>query len=226
MRPLSQPAAGTCRECHELSCFVMRPAGNVMFRHGPPRLLSASSGQTPSSPRPPSRGPASVLAAASTVRPALCRLRQYRKSWMDPGSEAGVTGEGRDRRPSCPPGGCLAADISPSCGRGDFACPSVFRMAFLHRVPFRSPRRRSGRQAGPCFRAYRVRACARAWARVCAGAVRAPECPRAHPRNQGAPFPSVPVDFFRAGANRDVKRPRADAASSHPNIGTGAGKSS
>ncbi len=149
MRPLSQPAAGTCRECYELSCFVMHPAGNVMFRHGPPRLLSASSGQTPSSPRPPSRGPASVLAAASTVRPALCRLRQYRESWMDPGSEAGVTGEGRDRRPSCPPGGCLAADLSPSCGRGDFACPSVFRMAFLHRVPFRSPRRRPGRQAGP-----------------------------------------------------------------------------
>ena len=24
--------------CHEMSCFVMRPAGNVMFCHGPPRL--------------------------------------------------------------------------------------------------------------------------------------------------------------------------------------------
>ena len=27
--------------CHEMSCFVMRPAGNVMFCHGPPHLLPA-----------------------------------------------------------------------------------------------------------------------------------------------------------------------------------------
>ena len=36
------------------------------------------------SPRPPSRGPASVLTAAPTVRPALHRLRRQRKTGMGP----------------------------------------------------------------------------------------------------------------------------------------------
>ena len=36
------------------------------------------------SPRPPSRGPASVLTAAPAVRPALHRLRRHRKSGMGP----------------------------------------------------------------------------------------------------------------------------------------------
>ena len=29
---------GVPAKCHDVSCFVMRAAGNVMFRHGPPRL--------------------------------------------------------------------------------------------------------------------------------------------------------------------------------------------
>ncbi len=36
--------------------------------------------------RPPSRGPASVLAATSAVEPAPHRLRHRREPWMDPGS--------------------------------------------------------------------------------------------------------------------------------------------
>ncbi len=60
----------------------------------------------PPSPRPPSRGPASVLAAASAVEPALHRLRQHREPWLDPGSGAGVTiggAEGDDTGPLLPP---------------------------------------------------------------------------------------------------------------------------
>ncbi len=48
-----------------------------------------------SSPRPPSRGPASVLAAdrgsGQAVRPVLHRLRHHRQPRLDPGSGAGVT---------------------------------------------------------------------------------------------------------------------------------------
>ena len=43
------------------------------------------------SPRPPSRGPASVLAASSAVDPVLQPLRRHREPWLDPGSGAGVT---------------------------------------------------------------------------------------------------------------------------------------
>ena len=57
------------------------------------------------------------------------------------------------------------------------------------------------------FRAYRM--CARA--RVCAGAVRAPDCARE--QTQGARLLSVPLGFFRTGARQKAKRP-ADAASS------------
>ena len=54
------------------------PGGVVL--HYPNRLPSRKRG----SPRPPSRGPASVPAAASAVRPALHRLRRHRKSGMGP----------------------------------------------------------------------------------------------------------------------------------------------
>ncbi len=50
---------------------------------------------SPRSPRPPSRGPASGLAAASSVHPALHRLRRHREPWMDPGSGSGATKGGR-----------------------------------------------------------------------------------------------------------------------------------
>ena len=57
---------------------------------------------------------------------------------------------------------------------------------FLHRVPFRSPRRRPARRGGTLFHAYRARLPARAR------------------QAQDARLPFVPLDFFRAGA----KRPR------------------
>ena len=112
--------------CHGMSCFVMRAGGTplrcVMRCHvlhvvgayavavsginracppsrrgmhtSPPGRVALHVRQP--SPRPPSRGPASVLAAAPdrgpgqapTVRPVLRRLRRHRGSWMDPGSGA------------------------------------------------------------------------------------------------------------------------------------------
>ena len=85
--------------------------------------------------------------------------------------------------------------------------PSVSCIPFLHRVSFRSRRQRLPGGAS-LFRAYRMgaRAC------VCAGAVRAPDCPRAS-QAQGALLLSVPMGVFRAGAKRETKRP-PDAASS------------
>ena len=92
---------GPLAMCHELSCFVMRAAGNVMVRHGPP------------APSPS----------------FVC--------------EGGPGRKGRFRAPVRIP---HAAPPSRS-------------------VPFRSRRRRPGR-GGTLFRAYRVRACARARAGV------------------------------------------------------------
>ena len=86
--------------------------------------------------------------------------------------------------------------------------PSASCISFLLPLPFRSRRRRLACGAS-LFRAYRM--CAPA--RVCAGAVRAPDCAR-EPA-QGARLPSVPLGFFRAGARRETKRP-PDAASSCP----------
>ena len=61
-------------------------------------------------------------------------------------------------------------------------------------VPFLPPPAAPG--GGTLIRAYP----ARARARVGAGAVRAPDCPRARGRTQGARLPSVPREFFAPGA--------------------------
>ena len=173
---------------------------NVMFCHVP---LHPSS-----SPRPPSRGPASVLAAApdrgpgqaSAVRSTLCWPRRYRESWMDPGSGAGVTVEGRDGRPSCLPSGRLAAD-SPALSlvrerrfRISVRIPHGRSSIAFRSSPFRSSRRRLARCGGTLFRAYR----ARLSARVAAGAVRAPDCPCARGRAQDARLPSASRGFLNS----------------------------
>ena len=92
--------------------------------------------------------------------------------------------------------------------RGDFARPSVSRMPFLLRVPFHSvPAAAGPAGAGPCF--ARI-ACAPARGRgraFRAGAVRAPNCPRAR-QAQGAPLPSVPLGSFLH--RRKAKRPRGN----------------
>ncbi len=73
---------------------------------------------------------------------------------------------------------------------------SVSRMPFLHRVPSHSvpfappPARPAG---GTLFRAYRARACPR----VCAGAVRAPDCAR---ETADARLPSTHAGVFEAPA--------------------------
>ncbi len=71
---------------------------------------------------------------------------------------------------------------------------SVSCISFLLPVPFRLHRRRLACGAS-LFRAYRMGA----RARVCAGAVRAPDCAHAS-RAQGTLLPSVPLGVFRAGA--------------------------
>ncbi len=97
---------------------------------------------------------------------------------------------------------------SPASGRGDFECPSVSRIPFLHRVSFPSlsfvpsptcpasgtlvsrVSRAGGRPLAPA-RFARLIAPARAWART-----------------QGADLPSVSQGFFRAGAKRKAKQTR------------------
>ncbi len=78
-----------------------------------------------------------------------------------------------------------------------------------HSVRFRSPRRRPGRQAGPYFRAYRARACAGGRARLCAGAVSAPDCAR---ETADARLPSTHAGAFfgpsRSPAQKRQRRPR------------------
>ena len=85
-------------------------------------------------------------------------------------------------------------------------CLSQSCMSFLHRVSFRSRRRRLACGAA-LFRAYRM--CARA--RVCAGAVRAPDCARAKRRaHVSRPFR---WGFFAPVRGKRTKR-HPDAASS------------
>ena len=86
--------------------------------------------------------------------------------------------------------------MSPSC------------MSSLHRVSLRSRRRRLACGAS-LFRAYRMRA----RARVCAGAVRAPDCAREPGAGRTSPVRSV--GGFFAPVQRETKRP-PDAASSCP----------
>ncbi len=100
----------------------------MTFRRGSPTGEAAPGGRAWSGNRvqppprpclPPRRreirGPASVLAAASAVEPALHRRRRRRESGMDPGSGAGVT-----------KGGVCCEVTGPGCvhavglgGRGD-----------------------------------------------------------------------------------------------------------
>ena len=79
-------------------------------------------------------------------------------------------------------------------------------------VPLRSRRRRPHRSGTLC-RAYRVAAGARARAGVGAGAVRAPDCPRAR-QAQGALRPSVPLGSFFAPA-RSKAAPRKPPPSTY-----------
>ncbi len=77
-----------------------------------------------------------------------------------------------------------------------------------HSVPFRSPRRRPDRPAGPCF-ARIAPACARTRARDCAGAVCAPDCAR---ETADARLPSTHAGAFfgpsRSPAQKRQRRPR------------------
>ena len=111
----------------------------------------------------------------------------------------------RLRRP--PPAG-VAKCHAMSCSPCFLRCSAV---PFLHIVPpprsvlLRSVRPAAGssRRAGP----FIARICVRARAGVGAGAVRAPDCPRAS-RPQGAPLPSVPAGAFFAAPAALLRRKR------------------
>ena len=75
--------------------------------------------------------------------------------------------------------------------------------------------------AGPCFARIACAPACGSGRAIRGGAVCARDCPRAR-QTQDALRPCVPLGFFRAGAKRKAKRPRADAASFlRPNLAIG-----
>ena len=155
-----------------------------------------------------------------------------------PGSSPGMGGRGRDTRAGCHDMSCFVMFRMRTAhrslpvrayrrgfgqGPGTFRCgsPAVrLRHGFSLHDPFSFPfpRRRLSLLAGPF--AARI-ACGRGRA-SCAGAVRAPDCPRVRGRRRADVSRLFLGVFFRAGANRKTKRPRADAVSLlPPHIATG-----
>ena len=175
--------------CHEMSCNVMfrwLVVGGQWIADVPPassRTLRSSG---------PGPLPASVPPPQRRKAPARPRI----------GSGAGSAGVRGDERggmgiPSCFPVSAINLSLS-----------LPFRS-----TPFRPPCRRFALCGGTLIRAYPARAPAPAGARVGAGAVCAPDCPRPREaRTQDAPIPSAPQGLSRAGAHRSSLRtpPRPD----------------
>ena len=190
--PVSACIRRTRAPCHELSCLSCSAPPSASSRQVP----STGSGQVLSSPpgpfsSPPRRwGPISGSRCRRSRRSTERTVRggRERRGWRAVRGDGGVCAPCHEM--SCFVMVRRASD--PVAARPYRACRSsiAFRSA-----PFRS-RRRPGR-GGTLFRAYRARPCAGGRARLCAGAVRAPDCPRAQPRNQGAPFPSVSQGFLK-----------------------------
>ena len=152
------------------------------------RLIARARGQAPGAPLPP------------PVRPGFAQAAR------------------RFRRP--PPAGVAKCHVL-SCGvlRGVVFCHAIscspylrrcFAVPFLHIVPSSSVPSAlpPAWWAGP----FTARICVRARARVSAGAVRAPDCPRTS-QAQGAPLPSVPPGLFSppqppSCAEKRKRRPR------------------
>ncbi len=179
-------------ECHVLSWSA--PLLLVTLAPACLILILSSAASGASRERRVSKDRPELLAAVLRYAPAFAGRRPALLRMRDAGA-------GRDGRPSCPPGRRL----------------SVSRMPFLHRVPFRSPCRRPARRGGTLFRAYRARlpAC------VAAGAVRAPDCPRARGRRRthvSRPFLGV---FFAPAPTRNGKEaaPRMPLPSFRPILG-------
>ncbi len=183
------------------------------------------------SPRPPSRGPASVLAVASAVEPALRRLRRHRERWLDPGSGAGVTiwGNGDNERArlelaeGAAERGVAGPADAPDTGRDEMcSCGNLPGRGFGYSARFRrlsvigtcssfrsGSRPPPGLRRVPVLRAFRVGARAGPRAGVGAGAVRAPDCAR---ETTDAPRPSVPAGvFFAAPGHRFLQKRRKAA---------------
>ena len=159
-------SAGAKAGPHPASPVCGLPHAHISFHlvSGTPAGLTTPRSMPHSSPRPPSRGPASVLAAVSAVELALHRLRRWRESGMGPGSGAGATVGGRRREvtedrcvnpvaqageEASAAGASLAASIAASSGRGSF---TVMRASFQAKGGTRCPcfaRHRAGVGAGP-----------------------------------------------------------------------------
>ncbi len=128
-----------------------------------------------------------LRAAGSTELPAAAR-----RSRLPHRLRRGLRQRARALRPASPP---VPGSVS-GAGRGGGRLQSWFLLA--------------GPGVGPCFRAYR----ARARPRVCAGAVRAPDCAR---ETAGIPLPSVSRGFRKA-AVRNAGEAAPDAPSPAPII--------
>ena len=202
-----QPGHECVTKCHVLSC-------DVMFAMPSPMLCRSVPAYRPSIAfrPPPFRPPRRRLAGRDPLpRAFACGRGRVSAPARFARLIARARGSRRVRRFHRPlPAGvaeCHAMSCLP-CLRRCFAVPFVHIVPPSRSVLLRSVRPAAARRAGPCFARNR----ARAQARVGAGAVRAPDRPRAS-QAQGAPLLSVPAGaFFAAPATllrrKAERRPR------------------
>ena len=180
------------RECHEVSCFVMRPAGNVMFCHSPPRLRSRC---CPSVSRMPflhhvsfRSVPAAALNAANIADGGVDAAAPNAANIAD----RGVCAAAAPNAANIADGGVCAAAAPNAANIADRGVDTAGAPN-----AWRDPVSRKPRRPAPARR--RALAPAR-FARLIAPA-------RAKTQAQGARLPSVSRGSFRAGANREGERP-------------------
>ena len=175
------------------------------------RIDLVSHGPQPS-PRLPSRGPTLIPGTAAAGGAWTEPLKPPRESRLDPGSGAGVTWEACEPRRKCH---VLSWSAGPPVG------PPPVRVLHAappsHFVPLRSVRPAAVPASGTLFpRVSRAPApgLGRAFAPARFARLIAPTREPRRRAHVSRSFLRGP--FFRAGANRERKQPRADAASFFP----------
>ena len=185
------PPPGCVMECHDPHAGSSYPVAGSCIRSVLPRI-----------PLLRLRGRAGVGGRLSAQRGV---------SRASPAASAGAQAGPHPASPASGRGACPAA--VPSRRSSVLPHPACRSFIPFRSTPFRPPRRRFVPCGGTLIRAYPARAPAPAGARVGAGAVRAPDCPRPRDaRTQDAPVPSAPQGLFGAGAHRSGLRtpPRPD----------------
>ena len=210
--------------CHDLSCGALR---GVMFCHAmscSPCLLRSfavpfshivPSSSVPSAPPPACRAGPFIARICVRARAGVCAGAVCAPDCPRARPRAGAA-EGR-RCGRDIPGSVMRCHVRHAFPD---ALPFRFRISFLHRISFRSVpsapppagganaairnvRRVLRGGAGP----FTARICVRARARVCAGAVRAPDCPRARPSAGRTSPVRSPGCFFEPAPARMAKQP-------------------